>query len=285
MTIIAGLIQNRPDPNLTGDRLRQQMLADYPDLSPTLLSVHAADRPGENHPVYLTYGDRLIAMTGVPAPVGDGLDHMAQESPLWPDDVPTPGNCGAQKILTVLRPDDDTLSRSEETRHIAAMDDATLLSRAMAAAIAVSDSIAAVYFASAGHVAEPTTFREMALEAPSASLLSAWVSRNIAVSPHGVVSGYTRGMDMLGLMDIEIIESPESAEDTFMRLTAISTYQFQNGPVIGDGDSLGGTEDVELLASHAPSVNTPAKTVLRLTFANSEEVPARQKRKRWFRRR
>lgn len=284
MTIVAELLHNSLDPTLTGERLRQQMLADFPDFDPDRLTVLPTEKRSENHLVNLMHDERVIAVMGAPISVGTDLNQIAQVSMLWPDDQPVPSDCGGRTIVSILRPNDDTLSRSDETHHIAAIDDATLLSRTMAAAIAVSDSIVAVHFGSAGHVVDPTTFRELALETSSVSLPSAWVSRNIAASPSGSVSGYTRGMDMLGLMDIEIIESSESPEDTFMRLTDISTYQLQNGPVIGDGDSLGATEDVELIASHAPSVHNPDKTVLRLAFANNEEPPARQKKKRWFRR-
>lgn len=283
MTIVAELLHDSLDPTLTGERLRQQMLADFPDFDPARLTVLPTEKRSENHLVNLMYDERLIAVMGAPISVGIDLTQFAQVSMLWPDHLPVPSDCGGRTIVSILRPNDDTLSRAEETRHIAAIDDATLLSKTMAAAIAVSDSIVAVHFGSAEHVVAPATFRELALETSSGSLPSAWISRNIASAPDGSVSGYTRGMDMLGLMDIEIIESSESPEDTFMRLTDISTYQLQNGPVIGDGDSLGATEDVELIASHAPSVHNPDKPVLRLAFANNEVTPTRQKR-RWFRR-
>lgn len=283
MTPVAELLHDSLDPNLTSERLRKQMLADFPDLDPTRLTALSSDKPSENHLVNLTYDERLIAVMGTPISESVDLNQISHASMLWPDDLPVPGDCGGCTTVSILRPNDDTLSRAEETRHIAAIGDTTLLSRTMASAIAISDSIVAVHFGSAGHVVPPATLRELALETPPDSLPSAWVSRNIATAPSGSVSGYTRGMDMLGLMDIEIVESPESPEDTFMRLTDISTYQLQNGPVIGDGDSLGATADVELVASHAPSVHNPDKTVLRLAFANNEVTPARQK-KRWFRR-
>nr|WP_221247404.1 DUF4261 domain-containing protein [Gordonia humi] len=276
------LFQSHLDPALTGERLREQMLADFADLDPALLTVDPAENPSDDRPLSLSYGDTMIALMGIPATVGDDLAAIAQYSRLWPDTVPAPTDYSAHTIVTVMRP-------GEDTTHTDAIDDATLLSKVIASAVAVSESVVAVYFGSADHVVVPKLFRDLAIETLPDPILPAWVALNVAPRADGVMTGHTRGMDMLGLMDIEIVESPESAEDTFARLANISIYQLQNGPVIGDGHSLGATEDAELFAMHAPSALNPDKTVLQLTFASDGEQPvaptaAEPTRKRgWFR--
>lgn len=278
------LFQSRIDPDLTGEVLRQQMLADFPDLKPESLTVDAPENVDEDRPLTLSYGDALIAVMSVPAPVGDDLHEIAQYSRLWPDSTPVPTSYDAHTIISVLRTGGDAAS------HLTAISDAALLSKAIASAIAVSDSIVAVYFGSANHVIVPELFRDLTLETLPDPILPAWVALNVAPRTDGVMTGHTRGMDMLGLMDIEIVESPEPAEDTFARLANIAIYQLQNGPVIGDGHSLGTTEDAELYALHAPSALNPDKTVLQLTFAAGDEQPiaataVEPERKRgWFRR-
>ena len=278
------LFQSRLDPDLTGEALRQQMLADFPDLNPDSLSVDARENVDEDRPLTLSYGDATIAIMGVPAPVGDDLREIAQYSRLWPDSTAVPATYDAHTIMSVIRAGGTTDS------HVAAIADAALLSQAIASAIAVSDSIVAVYFGSANHVIVPELFRELTMETLPDPILPAWVALNVAPRTDGVMTGHTRGMDMLALMDIEIVESRETAEETFGRLANISIYQLQNGPVIGDGDSLGTTDDAELFALHAPSALNPDKTVLQLTFATGDERPVAAttvdppRKRGWFRR-
>lgn len=278
------LFQSRLDPEITGETLRQQMLADFPDLKPESLTVDGPENVDEDRPLTLSYGDALIAVMSVPAPVGDDLHEIAQYSRLWPDSTPVPTSYDAHTIISVLRTGGDAAS------HLTAISDAALLSKAIASAIAVSESIVAVYFGSANHVIVPELFRDLTLETLPDPILPAWVALNVAPRTDGVMTGHTRGMDMLGLMDIEIVESPESAEDTFARLANIAIYQLQNGPVIGDGHSLGTTEDAELYALHAPSALDPDKTVLQLTFAAGDEQPVAatavepERKRGWFRR-
>lgn len=285
MPSLAMLFQSRLDPDLTGERLRQQMLADFPDLKPDSLSVDAPESVDEDRPLTLSYDDALIAVMSVPAPVGDDLHEIAQYSRLWPDSTAVPTSYDAHTIISVIRQGGDAAS------HLTAISDAALLSKAIASAIAVSDSIVAVYFGSANHVIVPETFRDLTLETLPDPILPAWVALNVAPrSADGVMTGHTRGLDMLGLMDIEIVESPESAEETFARLANIAIYQLQSGPVIGDGDSLGTTDDAELFALRAPSALNPEKTVLQLTFATADEEPVAatavepQRKRGWFRR-
>lgn len=277
------LFQSRIDPSITGDRLREQMLTDFPDLTPASLTVDTAEDADADQPLSLTYDGTMIALMSIPAPVGDDLREIAQYSRLWPDTTPAPASYDAHTIVSVLRPGETS------TSHQAAIDDAVLLSKVIASAIALSDSIVAVYFGSANHVIVPELFRDLAIETLPDPILPAWVALNVAPRTDGVMTGHTRGLDMLGLMDIEIVESPESAEETFARLANVSIYQLQSGPVVGDGHSLGTTEDAELFALHAPSALDPDKTVLQLTFADGDEKPVAatepvRKKKGWFRR-
>ncbi|MCF8610754.1 DUF4261 domain-containing protein [Gordonia sp. HY285] len=285
MPSLAMLFQSHLDSGLTGDRLRQQMLADFPDLTPASLTVDAAENADEDRPLTLSYGDTMIALMSVPAAVGDDLQEIAEHSRLWPESTPVPASYDAHTIVTVLRP------RNSSTSYQDAIADAVLLSKVIASAIAVSDSIVAVYFGSANHVIVPELFRDLTIETLPDPILPAWVALNVAPRTDGVMTGHTRGLDMLGLMDIEIVESPETAEETFARLANISIYQLQSGPVIGDGHSLGTTDDAELFALHAPSALDPDKTVLQLTFAAGDEQPVaatavepQSKKRGWFRR-
>ncbi|NLG48355.1 DUF4261 domain-containing protein [Gordonia sp. (in: high G+C Gram-positive bacteria)] len=283
MPSLAMLFQTELDPTLTGEQLVARMLADFPDLDPSLLSTEPS--AGADAPLTLGYGEQMIALLGVPAPVGDDLTEIAAFSRLWPTDVPAPSDYAAHTIVTVLRPGE--AGSGQSAVHVESISDAVLLSKAIASAIALSDSIVAVYFGSANHLVAPAMFRDMAIETLPQPMLPAWVALNIAPRPDGIMTGHTRGLDMLGLMDVEIVASHESAEETFGRIVNTAIYQLENGPVIGDGDTLGATAAAEVVAHHAASQVEIDKTVLSLEFVGEEfpelEPPADQPQKRrWF---
>ncbi|WP_412475688.1 DUF4261 domain-containing protein [Gordonia sp. LUNF6] len=287
MPSLAMLFQSRLDPALSAERLAAQMLNDFPDLDADLLSVgDAAAGSGAaddaDSPLSLSYGDRQIFLMGIAAPVGDDLAEIAQYSRLWPDHTPAPADYSAHTIVTVVRP-------GHETNHVEAIADAVLLSKVIAAAVALSESIVAVYFGSANHVILPPLFRDLAIETLPDPMLPAWVALNVAPRPDGIMTGHTRGLDMLGLPDVEIVQSHESAEDTFGRIVNTAIYLLENGPVIGDGDTLGATEAAEIVAHHAPSQVDADKTVLSLEFVGEDfpepelaDEPAQPRKRRWF---
>ncbi|EGD53941.1 DUF4261 domain-containing protein [Gordonia neofelifaecis] len=285
MPSLAMLFQSRLDPDLTGERLATQMLSDFPDLDAALLTVDdapAGRRTAEASPLSLTYGDQQIILLGTPEPVGDDLTEIAAYSRLWPDQTPAPADYAAHTIVSVLRP-------GRETTHVEGLADAALLSKVIAAAVGLSETVVAVYFGSANHVILPPLFRDLAIETLPEPMLPAWVALNVAPRPDGVMTGHTRGLDMLGLPDVEIVQSHESAEDTFGRIINTAIYLLENGPVIGDGDTLGATETAEIVAHHAPSQVDADKTVLSLEFVGEEfpewEAPESEpqpKKRRWF---
>ena len=210
----------------------------------------------------------------IPLQIGDDIAQICAHSRLWPDATPAPVEYAAHTIVTVMRFSDD----GQEPNLVA---QAALLSRVLASAVAVSNSIQAVYFGSANHVVLPGLFRELTQATLPEPLPIAWVAINVGARPDGVMTGHTRGMDMLGLMDIEIPETADSAEGVFSRLTGIVDYLIENGMVISDGDTLGATEDERIRVVYGPSALDPEREVMRLV---SEEIPQAKAGKSWWQR-
>lgn len=280
---LAMLLQSQLDPTLTADALLAQMRSDWPDLDPSLLRLgempaedgqgKAAD--GDESPMQcLEYGDALIALMPIPVQIGDDIDQICAHSRLWPDATPAPVDYAAHTIVTVMAFGQD----GQDTNLVA---QAALLSRVLASAIALSDSIQAVYFGSANHVVLPGLFRELTQATLPAPMPIAWVAINVGARPDGVMTGHTRGMDMLGLMDIEIPETQDSAEEVFGRLTGIVDYLVENGMVISDGDTLGASAEERIRVVYGPSALDPERQVMRL---QSEEVPQAKPGTSWWKR-
>lgn len=278
------LFQSHLDPTVDGPRLVAQLRTDFPDLDASLLTVDESAEP--DAPLTISYGDQLIALSAFAAPVGDDLAEIAAYSRLWPDDVPAPSDYQAHTIVTVVR-------AGATPSHVDAIADAVLLSKVIASAVTLTDTIVAVYFGNANHVVLPALFRDLAIETLPDPILPAWVALNVAPRPDGIMTGHTRGLDMLGLMDVEIVASRESAEDTFGRIVNTAIYQLENGPIVGDGDTIGETEAAELVVHHAPSQVDADKTVLSLEFVGEEFPPLElpplddaaaeaPKKRRWF---
>lgn len=272
MPTLAMLFQDRLDADVTEGALAAQLQLDWPDVDFSGLAVGGNESADRDAPMCLDLDGKMIALLTVPSPAGDDVAEIVEHSRLWPNEVPAPADYSAHTIVTVLGRGDG---------HEDAIADAVLLSRVVASIIALTDTVRAVYFGSADHVVLPALFRDLMLDTlPEPSLL-AWVAINIGERPDGVMTGHTRGLDMLGLPDVEIPETPESAEDTFDRLTSIASYLVEQGPVINDGDTIGTTEAAEIVVDHSPSAFDPDRTVLRLKFDAD-----RSKRKRgWFSRR
>lgn len=279
---LAMLLQSQLDPTLTAEALLAQMRSDWPDLDPSLLRLGEMPADGEDKEAgedespmqCLEYGDCLIALMPIPVRIGDDIDQIGAHSRLWPDATPAPVDYAAHTIVTVMEFGKD----GQDTNLVA---QAALLSRVLASAIALSDGIQAVYFGSANHVVLPALFRELAQATLPAPMPIAWVAINVGERPDGVMTGHTRGMDMLGLMDIEIAGTQDSAEEVFGRLTGIVDYLVENGMVISDGDTLGATAEERIRVVYGPSALDPERQVMRL---QNEEVPQAPVSKSWWKR-
>jgi hypothetical protein len=68
----------------------------------------------------------------------------------------------------------------------------------------------------------------------------------------------------LGLLEIEIPPSRRAPGDLRDFATNVATYLIEHGPVIGDGDTVGGDEHERITARHAPSAIDRPGLVLRL---------------------
>jgi uncharacterized protein (TIGR03067 family) len=77
---------------------------------------------------------------------------------------------------------------------------------------------------------------------------------------------YTFGMRQFGLMDIEVDRCRMNLTELFEFVSNIAHYLIKSGPVIHDGNTVGGSENERILVHHRQSTIEPARRVYKLVF-------------------
>ncbi len=77
---------------------------------------------------------------------------------------------------------------------------------------------------------------------------------------------YTLGMSQFGLMDIEVDDCRMKVQDLFEFVSNIAHYLIQSGPVIADGNTVGGSESERILVLHRASMVDQDRCVYKIVF-------------------
>jgi len=77
---------------------------------------------------------------------------------------------------------------------------------------------------------------------------------------------YTLGMSQFGLMEIETDHSKMEPQDLLDFVSNLAHYLIQSGPVISDGNTVGGSENERILVRHRPSMVDPNRQVYKVVF-------------------
>lgn len=122
MPSLAMLCQNQVDDAITAETLREQLLKDWKELEPDLLTVSADN--GDDV-VALDYGEAYIAVMNIPAPIGDDTVELVGPSRLWPETEAFNSDYQAHAVVTVTGFGED----------LTGLDDTFLLSKVVASLV------------------------------------------------------------------------------------------------------------------------------------------------------
>lgn len=231
--------------DLTAKGLADAWRSSWPD-APPLGGVQEA-------PSSLTcsVGPLVGAVGMMPGTIPGGeLEGPASTSPLWPDARRAIREVGAHVVVWVSGPGNPLEAHRQLTRLVAAVLRAT--------------GALGVYWGSAGLVVRADIFDEVAHSYEGALLpVMLWVDFRLG-RERGGFSLFTVGLHGLGLPEIEIPPSRRAPGDLRDFATNVATYLIEHGPVINDGDTVGGDEHERITARHAPSAFDRPGLVLRL---------------------
>lgn len=96
-----------------------------------------------------------------------------------------------------------------------------------------------------------------------------WVMIQISGDGEGGTIVSTLGMDAFGLMEIEANSAPMEPQDALQFVNNLADYLISNGPVIEDGDTVGGSQSEHIKVRFAPSFREGVGDVYLLDFEKS----------------
>jgi len=174
----------------------------------------------------LAFGDAIVADMGAPLPWSD-LEGPCATSLLWADAAAEVRQLKSHLIVTVI-------SEAE------AVEAATQLTKVTAAILGGCEHAAGVLWFNAALIVPKAPFLEMCETVlPCEPPVDIWVDFRVGRDGDHGSTGFTQGLRALGLMELEARQVPETVADLRDRLQNLARYLVENGPVIGDGHSLG----------------------------------------------
>lgn len=94
----------------------------------------------------------------------------------------------------------------------------------------------------------------------------AWLRFQLVGQAGGKTGMYTLGMKQFGMMDIEVERCNLEIAELFEFVSNIAHYLIQAGPVIADGNTVGGTAEEQILVRHEASLVDSQRTVYKIIF-------------------
>lgn len=207
--------------------------------------------------VTVSQGETLIGILAhLPHPIPEQeAEHYADGNMLWPDGANQASKHSSHVIVT-------TIGGPERSPIDAAM----TLTQLTLVALELFDGIG-VYWGAGSVCNSREVFEEFCDDMSEDSLpVSVWIRFQLARGGDQGFGIYTLGMSQFGLMELEADQSPMEVRDLFAFLSNIASYLIKSGPVIADGNTVGGSEEERIVVRHKPSMVDPARRVYKLIF-------------------
>lgn len=200
--------------------------------------------------------DTVGFLAHMPAPIPN---HEAEENAdnnfLWPNGKDEAAQHRSHVIVTFTELGDSTPIQS-----------AIALTRLALVALRFFDGIG-VYWGDAS-VSNSRDFFEGCCESLSEEYLPVplWLRFQLVRATSDEVGLYTLGMRQFGLMEIEVDRTGMSVQELFAFVSNLAHYLMQNGPVIADGNTFGGSVDERILVRHRASMIDQGRRVYKIVF-------------------
>ena len=226
------------------------MRASWPDLPPAI-NIEQTDTS-----LAMRVGDSEVILGLMPGPIPwSDLEGPCATSWLWPE------------AETVLRTHDAHLVVTVSSDSANEIERACLLTQVIAAMVMADSSVVGVVWSEASLVVAPEMFKDFAVEMlPDSWPLYIWIDFRVGRDDDGHSIGFTAGLSRFGHLELETLRSPEEPGELRERLFSFASYLLENGPVLCDGDTIGGDEAERIHIKHTRSAFGHPGIVIRLEF-------------------
>jgi len=227
------------------------------DVAAKVLGNGYSAEVSEDNLVTVSRGDKIIGfLMHLPAPIPDGeAEAHAEGNFLWPDGKEEAAKHRSHVIVTSILADGGTPVQS-----------ALEVSRLALMALELFDGIG-VYWGNARVSNSRAAFEAFCERMSDEHFpLPIWLRFQLVRNEHEKVGIYTLGMDQFGLMDIEVDECPLDAQGLFEFVANVAHYLVDSGPVIADGNTVGGSAEQRILVRHLPSMIDESRKVYKIVF-------------------
>lgn len=250
MTTTVAMIALGPHALVSLNAVRKDLAARFPAL-PELADL-------EDRPPAFTFkvGEQQVVGGLMPAPIPWGdLEGPCATSVLWPDAADALKS-HVEHLIVAVQGDATPIARL------------TLLTQVVASILSTCEEALGVFWCPASLVVQPPLFIDFATQIlPHEPLLYIWLDMRVGANPDGTTSGFTHGMESLGLMEFETQDSRDTPDELRERFLGLAHYLLEKGPVIQDGDTIGENDRDRIRVVYANSVFGHAQQVMRLEYS------------------
>ncbi len=196
-------------------------------------------------------GTALVSLTPSPMP-GQEVREICQRAWYWRAACDTVNRHKAH-LRIVLR-----------GTELKKLDSAVLMTKVVAAVVEQSNAIAV--FWGSNLQSSDAFLKGSETVSPRSIPVMLWVNYQLSREASGNVSIFTRGLKEFNLMEIEAKNAPYPGRDLLELMLSTSQYLIAKGPVIEDGDTIGGSPARRIYVKHADSYWNPGKKAYRIEF-------------------
>jgi Domain of unknown function (DUF4261) len=233
------------------DDLRAEISTNWPD-------VYATDfKANEGGPISFQWGEATIFLQLMKAPIPwSDLEGPCTTSLLWPKAEGDVKSHKGHYLITIMAEPPPVEMSSK-------------LTVATAIALGACSTAFGVSWSNSSVLVPKDMFSEFArMDFTEEKPIYIWVDFRVGSGDPSGSSGFTQGMTELGLMEFEAQNVPESVGDLRDRLYGLVAYVIDNGPVIGDGDTIGRDANEKIHVCYEPSIHGHDNQVMRLRYGD-----------------
>lgn len=212
---------------------------------------------GQENIITVTHGEDTIGfLAHMPVPIPHGeAEENADHNFLWPNGRDEVAKHRSHVIVTTIGAPEQTPVQS-----------AIAVSRLALVALKVFNGIG-VYWGNACVCNSREIFEDFCEGISEEHVpVPVWLRFQLVRPSDDVIGLYTLGMRQFGLMDIEVDRCKMDVEDLFEFVSNIAHYLIQSGPVIADGNTIGGSKDERIVVRHRPSMIDEDRQVYKVVF-------------------